>query len=118
MVQEAIQQLTKNPVAVLLALALAAVSGGSSGLLFSRPDPFTGTEGQMLTDRIIDLERGQALDDQHRKDAAEGYLRIRTLERHAARQAQATEDMKEEVKALRNDLSTFLRRLIIEESKP
>jgi hypothetical protein len=47
----------------------------------ARPDPFTGTEGRELERRIRELERVQAIDDQHRLDAATGYTRIRELER-------------------------------------
>jgi len=47
----------------------------------ARPDPFTGTEGRELEQRIRELERLQAIDDQHRLDAATGYTRIRELER-------------------------------------
>lgn len=78
---EAFSRLTRNPWFVI---AVALLGGGTGGSFLGRPDPFTGTEGQALEERIEILERAQGLDDSHRQDAAEKYSRIRSIERDCA----------------------------------
>ena len=89
----------------LTLLFMAAVLGVGGNLAIVqtqpdviRPDPFTGTQGKVLEDRIIALENllndiennqqkiliSQAMDDQHRRDAVDGYARIRAIERQCA----------------------------------
>lgn len=86
---------------VLLAGALA---GGSGGTLFGRPDPFTGAQGKELERRINELEHSQALDDEHRKDAANGYQRIRECEQDIARLNAQVDQCRENMRAVRGEL--------------
>lgn len=71
----------------LIMLIAASVIGGSGGLALVksepsiRADPFTGSMGAALERRVRHLEQVQALDDQHRIKAIEGYSRIRELEK-------------------------------------
>jgi len=92
----------ENRIVILFGAAVLGV-GGNFALIQSqpdvvRPDPFTGTMGKALENRIIalenltaeldhahhDLQVRQAMDDQHRKDAVDGYARIRAIERQCA----------------------------------
>jgi len=92
----------ENRIVILFGAAVLGV-GGNFALIQSqpevvRPDPFTGTMGEALENRIIALENltaeldsdyhdmqvRQAMDDQHRKDAVDGYARIRIIERQCA----------------------------------
>jgi hypothetical protein len=65
-------------------IAVIAGGGGAAGFMNMnppRPDPFTGTEGRGLEVRIQRLELQQSKDDDHRKEAVDGYARVRQLER-------------------------------------
>ena len=92
----------ENRIVLLFGAAVLGV-GGNFALIQSqpdviRPDPFTGTMGKALENRIIALENAindiehlqqnmqisQAMDDQHRRDAVDGYARIRVIERQCA----------------------------------
>lgn len=81
-----------------------------------RGDAFTGTEAREMfayvENRLDTLEVGQALDDQHRIDAVEGYQRIRILETAISAQTQAAVDMREEIRLMREDVRSLLLRVI------
>ncbi len=64
--------IAKNP---WMLLFIGAISGGTSGT-------FLGSNALEDTEmRLRELEKGQALDDQHRIDAVNGYFRIRGCEK-------------------------------------
>ena len=104
--------LTKNPWAVIV---IALIGGGTSGNFFGRPDPFTGDDAKAMKaeilaqlerdeERLLELERGQALDDEHRKQAAGGYFRIRSCEQGLA-------ELKERCKGNKEDIEELQRRM-------
>lgn len=69
---------------VMLITASALGMGGGVGWVKTqteaRADPFTGSQGRALEERIRTLEQAQSLDDQHRIDSKGGYERIRGVE--------------------------------------
>jgi len=94
---------------VLLFTAAALGVGGNLAIVGtsveSRADPFTGTEGRELEQMIHKLQQKQALDDQHRSSAVDGYARIRTLESQQIINAQRIERVLDEVKRLRGEVN-------------
>lgn len=132
------EAIRNNPILALM-LTLVMAVGGSTGLQVTwkdvRSDPFTGQEGNALKDWIAQVDDNaqkrhgellkmidaqaeqiraltvqQALDNQHRKDAVDGYLRIRVLEAGMAKMTQAQIDTKEEIRLLREELREEWRR--------
>ena len=92
-------ELTKNPWVVIL---VAAITGTGSGTFFGRPDPFTGTQGREHAVRIAELERSQAVDDAHRRDATDGYKRMRDTERCCSTMRSDIRHNAERINELRN----------------
>jgi len=78
----------ENRIAMLF---VAAVLGAGGGVGFikanpeARSDPFTGTMGNALEERIERLEHSQILDDDNRRSAIERAARIRVLESNCTR---------------------------------
>lgn len=105
-----IENLSERAVVGIFAL-LAGVGGGigSVKLVDPAPDRFTGAQGQAHALRIGSLEVRQALDDQHRKDAAGGYSRIRECERGLTSLSARLERDEEELARLREDFRRFFR---------
>ncbi len=112
---------------VMLFTAAVLAAGGSLGINSMTPqvrsDPATGAMlasavanlsdqiqdvAQNVENRLDALEKEQALDNQHRIEAVAGYNRIRILEANTAREAQATEDLRQEVRLLREDMRAWL----------
>jgi len=93
---------------VLLFSAAALGVGGNLAIVGTQPqtraDPFTGSEGRELEQMIYQLQQKQALDDQHRISAVDGYARIRTLENQQIVNAQGLERARDEVTRLRDEL--------------
>lgn len=94
---------------VLVMLAASLGVGGNLAIVKGqpdtvRPDPFTGTEGRELSNRIARLERLQALDDQHRSDATGGYARIRSLESRCTLNDERIHRLQKDVDQLEADL--------------
>jgi len=93
---------------VLLFSAAALGVGGNLAIVGtsvdSRADPFTGTEGRELERMIHQLQQKQALDDQHRLSAVDGYARIRTLESQQIINAQRIERVLDEMKRMRDEI--------------
>jgi len=93
---------------VLLFSAAALGVGGNLAIVGTQPqtraDPFTGSEGRQLEQMIHQLQQSQALDDQHRRSAVDGYARIRTLENQQIVNSQGLERARDEIKRLRDDL--------------
>ena len=91
--------------AILALLAVIVGGGGAAGYLnFNppRPDPFTGTEGRVLEARIDELENHQQLDDEHRRQAREGWSRIRDLERRCTINAEQILTLRRDIERLEN----------------
>lgn len=71
----------------LVLLFVAAILGTSGGIALNktnsniRADPFTGTRGAALEERVRALETGNALNRLHREESKQWKLRIRKLER-------------------------------------
>jgi len=78
----------ENRIAMLFVASVLG-AGGSITLIKANPDvrgdPFTGTQGKVLAERIERLEHSQILDDEHRKAALERWVRIRALENQCVR---------------------------------
>jgi hypothetical protein len=85
--------IVRNPLALIFA---ALIGGGTGGTFFGRPDPFTGDDGKILRDRIVQLETAQAVDNEHRKESRQGYIRIRYCENQVSR-------LQEQVQSLRKE---------------
>lgn len=81
-----IAELIKRAAWVVVAAGLGA--GGGVGYIKTQPDaradPWTGTQGRALTERVRELEHSQALDDDHRVASVGGYVRIREVETRCA----------------------------------
>lgn len=95
----------------IVMLAAAAVLGAGGGLGINsmtpevRNDPFTGSQGRILEERVRLLEQVQALDDQHRRDAVAGYGRIRSVERECTSCVTAIESLEKRVDRVENVIS-------------
>jgi hypothetical protein len=110
----------ENRVVLLITAALLGV-GGNLAIVTTQPDvradPFTGTMGRALEQRIAALEEEtaedrkflrhlevmQAMDDQHRKDAVDGYARIRVIERQCSLN-------NERITEIRKELNRFIEK--------
>jgi len=89
---------------VLLFSAAALGIGGNLAIVSNNPDaradPWTGTQGRATLERVQTLEKDmhrvqqqQALDNQHRIDAVQGYSRIRALESNCIRNESRIDDL-------------------------
>jgi len=90
----------ENRVIMLITASLVSITGATLIQKANpevRSDPFTGNQGRVLEARIDKLEHLQALDDEHRTRANEGYARIRDLERRCTVNS-------EQISTLRRDL--------------
>lgn len=98
---------------VLLFTAAALGIGGNLAIVKTQPDsradPFTGADGKELEQMIHKLQQSQALDDQHRQSAVDGYARIRVLESQAIVNAQGLERARDEIKQIREDVRGIKR---------
>jgi hypothetical protein len=110
----------ENRIVLLFSAALLGI-GGNLAIVTTQPDvradPFTGAMGKSLENRIIALENEvaeddkllrrfevmQAMDDQHRKDAVDGYARIRAIERQCSLN-------NERITEIRKDVNRFIER--------
>jgi hypothetical protein len=98
-----IRDALENKLTLLLTAVFLGV-GGNLAIVGNAPDaradPWTGTQGRATLARVEQLEHSQALDDQHRLDAAGGYARIRTLERQCIRNESRIEAIQEQLRKI------------------
>jgi len=94
----------ENRIAMLF---VASVLGAGGGIGFikanpdARSDPFTGTMGRALAERIDRLEHSQILDDDNRRSAIERAARMRVLESNCTRNQAKIESLEQRLEWLK-----------------
>lgn len=100
---------------ILVLMAGSLGVGGNLAIVGTNPnaraDPFTGAMGREMGSRITKLERGQALDDQHRIDAVSGYARMRSIEQRCVLNESGVKELRGDYASLRENLREIEREL-------